>query len=203
MFGNLHQDPLVLAALVPLFIASITLHEFGHAAAALALGDTTARDAGRVTLNPLAHLDLFGTLFILLAGFGWAKPVPFDPSRLKSPRLGSFLVSAAGPATNFALALVALFAMKHLPSVSAGTQMWLQILFSLNLMLMVFNLLPIPPLDGGNLIEAVLPRSLAPSFQRLLPYGVFILLLLVLLPGPYNPLRWLYALAARGMMALV
>lgn len=202
LFNNLN-DPLVLAALIPIFIVSITLHEFGHAATALVLGDTTARDAGRVTVNPLVHLDLFGTLFILLAGFGWAKPVPFDPSQLRWPRLGSFLVSAAGPATNFVLALLALLAMKYMTDLPAGSLMWFQILFSMNLMLMVFNLLPIPPLDGGNLIEAVLPRSWVPAFQRLLPYGVVILLLLVLLPGPYNPLRWLYALAARGMMALV
>ena len=202
LFNNL-SDPLVLAALIPIFIVSITLHEFGHAATALLLGDTTARDAGRVTVNPLVHLDPFGTLFILLAGFGWAKPVPFDPGQLRWPRLGSFLVSAAGPAANFILAILALLAMKHWTDMPAGSLMWFQILFSLNLMLMVFNLLPIPPLDGGNLLEAVLPRAWVPAFQRLLPYGVFILLALVLLPGAYNPLRWLYAFAARGLMSLV
>ncbi|MEB3195778.1 MAG: site-2 protease family protein [Candidatus Sericytochromatia bacterium] len=203
MIFNHVNDPVFLAVLIPLFIVSITLHEFGHALTATWLGDSTARDAGRVTVNPFVHLDFFGTLFILLAGFGWAKPVPFDPNQLRWPRLGSFLVSAAGPFANFLLAWAALLALTHLSGMPAGASTWFEVLFSLNLMLMVFNLLPIPPLDGGNLLESLLPRRWLPAFQRLLPYGVVALLVLVLLPGANNPLRWLYALAARGMQWLV
>jgi Zn-dependent protease len=197
------SDPIVLVTLITLFIVSITLHEFGHAAAATALGDPTARDAGRLTVNPLAHLDLFGTLFILLAGFGWAKPVPFEPGRLAWPRLGTFLVSAAGPAANFVLALGALAALQHLPGMDAGPRMWFQVLFELNLMLLVFNLLPIPPLDGGNLLETLLPRRWLPAFRHLVPYGIVVLLLLVLVPQFRGGLDWLLNVARHAMYALV
>jgi Zn-dependent protease len=197
------SDPIVLVTLITLFIVSITLHEFGHAAAATALGDPTARDAGRLTVNPLAHLDFFGTLFILLAGFGWAKPVPFEPGRLAWPRLGTFLVSAAGPAANFVLALGALVALQHLPAMEAGARMWFQVLFELNLMLLVFNLLPIPPLDGGNLLETLLPRRWLPAFRHLVPYGIVVLLLLVLVPQFRGGLDWLLNVARHAMYALV
>jgi Zn-dependent protease len=197
------SDPIVLVTLITLFIVSITLHEFGHAAAATALGDSTARDAGRLTVNPLAHLDLFGTLFILLAGFGWAKPVPFEPGRLTWPRLGTFLVSAAGPAANFLLALGALVALQHVPEMAAGARMWFQVLFELNLMLLVFNLLPIPPLDGGNLLESLLPRRWLPAFRHLVPYGIVVLLLLVLVPQFRGGLEWLLNVARQAMYALV
>ncbi|MEB3330736.1 MAG: site-2 protease family protein [Candidatus Sericytochromatia bacterium] len=196
-------DPIVLITLITLFIVSITLHEFGHAAAATALGDPTARNAGRLTVNPLAHLDLFGTLFILLAGFGWARPVPFEPGRLAWPRLGTFLVSAAGPAANFLLALGALLALQHLPGLGAGSRMWFQVLFELNLVLLVFNLLPIPPLDGGNLLETLLPRRWLPTFRHLVPYGIVVLLMLVLVPQFRGGLEWLLAAARGAMYALV
>jgi Zn-dependent protease len=200
---NAATDPIVLVTLFTLFVVSITLHEFGHAAAATALGDPTARDAGRLTVNPLAHLDVFGTLFIVLAGFGWAKPVPFDPSRLLWPRLGTFLVSAAGPAANFLLALVALVGLQHLPDAEAGARMWFNVLFELNLMLLVFNLLPIPPLDGGNLLETLLPRRWLPAFRHLVPYGIVVLLVLVLVPQFRGVLAWLLSLARHAMYALV
>lgn len=203
MLGSHLDDPVKLLVLIALFIVSISLHELGHALTATALGDPTARDAGRVTLNPMAHLDPFGTLFILFAGFGWAKPVPVNPGLMRWPRLGNFLVSAAGPGTNFLLALGALLAIKYWETMPPGSALWFQTAFGLNLMLMVFNLLPIPPLDGGHLLEAVLPRRWLPTYEHLLPYGVVVLLVLVLVPSQYNPLGWLYRSAAEMMFRLV
>lgn len=200
MIGSHLSDPLILAILFPLFIVSISLHEFGHAIVADKLGDRTPRDAGRVTLNPISHLDFFGTVFLVFAGFGWAKPVPVNPANMRWPRLGNFLVSAAGPFTNFALALLALLALKHFSPMSAGAEMWLSIAFTLNVALMVLNLLPIPPLDGGHLLEAVLPRRWVPHYEQLMPYGVVLLLILVFLPGPFKPLHWLNQAAAGAMV---
>jgi Zn-dependent protease len=112
-------------------------------------------------------------------------------------------VSAAGPAANFLLAILALVALQHAPDLGAGARMWFQVLFDLNLMLLVFNLLPIPPLDGGNLIETLLPRSWLPAYRHLVPYGIVVLLLLVLVPQFRGVLDWLLGLARAAMYALV
>lgn len=200
MIGSHLSDPLILAILIPLFIVSISLHEFGHAIVADLLGDRTPRDAGRVTLNPVSHLDFFGTIFLLFAGFGWAKPVPVNPENMRWPRLGNFLVSAAGPLTNFTLALIALLVMRFAQPASDGAQLWLSIAFTLNVALMVLNLLPIPPLDGGHILEALLPRRWVPQYQYLMPFGVVLLLVLVFLPGPFKPLQWLNQEAGQLMI---
>lgn len=193
------KDPMYLMMLIPLFIASITLHEWGHAFAADRLGDRTPRDAGRLTLNPIAHLDLVGSLMLLFAGFGWAKPVPVSLHHMKNPRLGNFLVSIAGPAMNFVLAVLALVALKYAPGVNAGASLWLQTAFGLNLILMIFNMLPIPPLDGGHILESILPRRFLPTYRHLMPYGVAVLLVMVFFPGANAPLRWLYG-SVQGIM---
>ena len=200
MIGNHLGDPLFLAILIPLFIVSITLHEFGHAIVADLFGDPTPRDAGRVTLNPVPHLDFFGSIFLLFAGFGWAKPVPVNPANMRWPRLGNFLVSAAGPFTNFVLALAALLAWRYLGPMSPGAEQWLQVAFMLNVALMVLNLLPIPPLDGGHLVEALIPRRWLPKYEYLMPFGVVLLLVLVFMPGPFKPLQWLNQEAAELMI---
>ncbi len=178
-----------LAILLPLFVASITLHEFGHAITADLLGDDTPRREGRISLNPIVHLDLFGTLFLVLAGFGWAKPVNVNIENLRWPRLGNFLVSAAGPFMNFILAIAAVLAFNHIPGLNQGAQLWLYLAISLNVMLMLFNLLPIPPLDGSHLVEAMLPRKWVPQYQNLIPYGMVFLLVLVLVPGAFTPIH--------------
>jgi Zn-dependent protease len=200
MIGSHLSDPMFLAILIPLFVVSIVLHEFGHAFVADFLGDPTPRNAGRVTLNPVPHLDFFGTVFLLFAGFGWAKPVPVNPGNLRWPRLGNFLVSAAGPFTNFVLAVAALLGLKYLSPMSSGAEMWFSIAFMLNVALMVLNLLPIPPLDGGHLLEAVIPRRWLPHYEHLMPYGVVLLLVLVFMPGPFKPLHWLNQAAADEMV---
>lgn len=196
-------DPMYLAMLIPIFIVSITLHELGHAYVADWLGDSTPRDAGRLNFNPLVHLDLFGSLMLLFAGFGWAKPVPVSLHNMKNPRLANFLVSIAGPAMNLVLAIAALVAWKYAPGLSEGAALWLRTAFGLNLILMVFNLLPIPPLDGGHILESVMPRRFLPAYRHLMPYGVVVLLVMVFLPGADAPLRWLFGSVQGFMFQLI
>lgn len=179
---------LVLLVLMP----SVILHEVAHGVAALRFGDDTAQRAGRLTLNPLAHIDPFGTVilptllaFTTGAAFGYAKPVPVNPSRMRRPRDHGLLVSLAGPATNVVLALIAAALLRTLAP--AGDQFVLETLFRfgvINVILAAFNLLPIPPLDGSALVERLLPRRLLPQWRTIRQYSMPVLLLVVLLvPG--------------------
>lgn len=191
-------------------VPSIILHEVAHGWVALAFGDDTAKRAGRLTLNPVAHVDPVGTLIVpallALSGigmFGWAKPVPVDLRRLRHPRNEGVVVSLAGPATNVLLALVAwiLFRSFHGATTYTTAQptgaLWAEVLFYLglvNVWLAVFNLVPVPPLDGSVLLERLLPRAWWPAYLRIRPYTMPVLIGLLLLnfylhPGP---LTWLY-----------
>jgi Zn-dependent protease len=176
-----------LLVIVLLLLVCFPVHEFAHAYVATKLGDDTARLMGRVTLNPLVHLDLFGSLLFLIAGFGWAKPVPVNPNRLNgNPRTSYALVALAGPASNVILAI--LFALLFrlsaaiLPADTALASMLFQGLGTavlLNLFLALFNLIPIPPLDGSALLVALLPEAGARLVDQLRQYGFLILMLLV------------------------
>jgi Zn-dependent protease len=179
---------------LPLIIA-ITFHEAAHGFVAHRLGDNTAFQLGRVSFNPLRHIDPFGTLILpamlLLSHspflFGYAKPVPVNFRNLNHPRLDMVWVALAGPVTNIMLALVAALAFHALPWVPANAAQWtadnLQNAFWINIVLAVFNMLPIPPLDGGRVAVGLLPRVLAYPLSRLEPYGMLILIgLLILLP---------------------
>lgn len=179
---------------LPVLLA-ITLHEAAHGYAAAKLGDPTARLMGRVTLNPIKHIDPVGTLAIpgllLLIGapflFGYAKPVPVNFSRLRNPRRDMALVAAAGPATNLALAYVAALLVHTVPWMPEMAALWylqmLEKMILLNLVLAVFNMLPIPPLDGGRILVALLPDALAWRVARLERVGlVLVLLALFLIP---------------------
>ncbi len=188
----------IAIAAIPVILA-ITLHEAAHGYAALALGDDTARSMGRLSLNPLRHVDRFGTLllpgFLMLSQlltigrvvfmFGWAKPVPVSAWRFANPRRGMALVAAAGPAANFFLAwLAALLAhgIALLPEVAGDVaDTVLQTFILANLVLGLFNLLPIPPLDGGRIMVGLLPERLAYAWARLERAGLVIVLLLVFL----------------------
>ena len=179
---------------LPLIIA-ITFHEAAHGFVAHALGDNTAFDRGRVSFNPLVHIDPFGTLILpamlLLAHspflFGYAKPVPVNFRALRNPRIDMVWVALAGPATNILLALVAAAAFHILDLLPPTTAQWvadnLKNMLLINVVLAIFNMLPIPPLDGGRVAVGLLPRVLAYPLSRLEPYGMLILIgLLILLP---------------------
>lgn len=186
-----------LLAIVPAF----TLHELGHALAATWLGDPTPRWRGRVTLNPLAHVDWIGLLLLLVVGFGWAKPVEVNPGNFRNSRAGMALTTAAGPLANlllaFAGALGIFFGGDAALAVWDGRLMqFLFIFVHMNIVLVVFNLLPVPPLDGSRLLAAAFPRSVFNS-SAMQQYGGIILMLLLVTRMLDTPLvlatRWLGA----------
>lgn len=174
-----------LAIWLPIFIVSVTVHEFAHAFVADRLGDPTPRSQGRVTLNPASHVDPMGTLALVFVHFGWGRPVQIQPQNFKNPRLGDLLTSLAGPLSNLLLAVGGLMVLKYAPITEwpLGAQQWVFLFFRINLILTVFNLLPIPPLDGGHIIQALLPRRWLPTFRHLQPYGMILVLVLVFMPG--------------------
>ena len=172
--------PTAIGLVVALLIA-IDVHEFSHAWMANAMGDSTARDLGRLTLNPLAHLDPLGTLMLLVAGFGWGKPVPVNPYRLRgNPRQASAAISLAGSAAN--LLTAAVFGLPlRIGYNTLSPYVWVPFLLivQLNVVLAIFNLLPIPPLDGFTVLLGVLPGEWAAGLSRYQAYGPLLLLLLI------------------------
>ncbi|HEY8450050.1 MAG TPA: site-2 protease family protein [Bacillota bacterium] len=166
---------------VPGLLAAIVFHEYAHARTADALGDPTPRSLGRLTLNPLAHLDPIGILMLWVFHFGWAKPVPVNPYHFRDPRRGMLLVAAAGPLANVVLAYVAL----ALLSAGLGVGGWGELLiwtYRYNLWLAVFNIIPVPPLDGSKILAGLLPPGRGAWLYQLEAYG-WLLLVLLLMTG--------------------
>lgn len=172
---------LVIAGLA--FAAALTIHEFAHAFASDRLGDPTPRLLGRLTLNPLAHLDPIGTLMILFASFGWAKPVPFDPFNLRNPRRDSALISLAGPLANLTLAILSSLLLRLVPTFSFGILSPIGLLLStiivLNVNLAIFNLIPIYPFDGFHVVQGFLSERAARQWAQLESLGYIMILVLV------------------------
>jgi Zn-dependent protease len=183
-----------IAVLAPGFLLAITVHEFMHGYIAYRFGDPTAKLQGRLTFNPISHLDPIGSLLLILAGIGWAKPVPVDPRNLRNPRRDMLWISLAGPAANMVAAvmlavvihvlapLMGMSAGRDLSSLALGPSLMLVFAVHINVMLAVFNMIPVPPLDGAGILAGLLPTRLAYQFESLAPYGPILLLVLLLLP---------------------
>ncbi len=195
LLSLLLKDPLTFVLLAVPLLYSIIIHELAHGWVAYRLGDPTAKYLGRLTLNPLKHLDPIGTAMLFLVGFGWAKPVPVDFHLLRNSRLGLILVSAAGIIANMIFAFVAILLLRVVaPSPSGSMGQLLYYLAQINIMLASFNLIPIPPLDGSKILMGFLPERLQYPLSRLEPYGFFIIIGLLYL-GVLDPVihffRWI------------
>jgi len=184
----LNEIPFVFVVLLIAF----TLHEFAHAYAAYKFGDPTAYEQGRVTLNPRVHIDLLGTILIFIAGFGWAKPVPVNRSKFRYPRLMGIVVSFVGPLSNLAVAFVGLLIAYILAKygvfeastvgVQKAVKLFLELLISLNLTLFLFNLIPLPPLDGYRIVEDLLPIQWRLKVRKIEQWAIYIFMLMVFIP---------------------
>ncbi|KML42109.1 MULTISPECIES: site-2 protease family protein [Bacillales] len=181
---SLREIPYVAVTLMIAF----TVHEFAHAYMAYKFGDSTAKNQGRLTLNPMQHLDPIGTILIFIAGFGWARPVPVNRFFFKNPRLAGISVSIAGPISNLVMAVLGFFIWYALAGTGLAASFpafvadFLNIFIQLNLVLFVFNLLPFPPLDGYRIIEDLAPAHIRPKMTRFEAYGSVIFLILVITP---------------------
>ena len=200
-----------LLILLPALLFSLTIHETAHAVTADWFGDPTARRLGRISLNPAVHIDPVGSLLLPLVGilaggfvFGWAKPVPVNPANLKNHRRDFLVIAAAGPASNIFLAVAASLLLGAVPdglgAIGGATGVLATFGFTmlqLNVLLAVFNMLPVAPLDGGNVLAGLLPESLAAGYDRLVrPYG-FVILIVLMATG------WLYRLVGPPMSLLM
>jgi len=180
---------IILIFQLVILIFSVIIHEVSHGLVALGLGDTTAKDAGRLTLNPLKHLDFFGSfllpisLYLVSGGsfiFGWAKPVPYNPFNLKDSKKGSGLIAAAGPVSNFLLALLTSLILRVGNYLNLGfNPVFLEIAIIVNLSLMIFNLVPIPPLDGSKILFSILPNNMQNTREFLERNGLFVLIFFI------------------------
>jgi Zn-dependent protease len=181
------NDPVTFLLLAFPLLYSVIIHELAHGWVAYRMGDPTAHDHGRLTLNPLKHLDPVGTAMLFIFGFGWARPVPVDFGNLRPPRLGLILVSSAGIIANLIFAIVAVLVLHLLtPAPSSNIGELLYYLAQINIMLASFNLIPIPPLDGSKILMGFLPERLQYAFARLEPFGFFIIIGLLYL-GVLDP----------------
>jgi Zn-dependent protease len=200
-------------ARILILLIAFPLHELAHAMTAYRLGDPTPKYDGRLTLNPLAHQDLFGSLLVLIAGLGWAKPVRFNPGALHTdPRIGAMIVAAAGPISNLFLAAMMGLLWRVVgpsPSLIGGSPVTIQLLnlfvtFALiNVALFFFNLIPLAPLDGFTVLRGLLPYHLAHQLERIQPYSVLIFLVLFLFGDRIPVFSWLIWIPARNITALL
>ena len=159
----------------------ITVHEAAHAFVAYKLGDPTAKMAGRVSLNPMRHLDILGTLMIFIAHFGWGKPVPYNDNNLKHPRRDAALISIAGPMSNLLTAILVAVFIKYFPMMPVFAFEILRAIYSLSIVLLLFNLIPISPLDGSKLLGLLIPRSKEHLYYKFISQGPLYIILLIIM----------------------
>lgn len=179
MLSQLFSNPILFFVWAAALLIAVTIHEFSHAFVADRLGDPTARLLNRVSLNPINHLDPIGTLMLLFFQFGWGKPVPFDPFNLRRPKRDSALISLAGPASNLILAILLSLILKL--QFSPLLSLFLIPIIIININLAIFNLLPIPPLDGSKILYGILPMSWAEEYNDFMrSYGSILLILLII-----------------------
>jgi Zn-dependent protease len=180
---NLDINRIVM--ILPGILLALTVHEFSHGYVALMMGDPTAKNNGRLTLNPVAHIDPFGFLMLIFAGFGWAKPVPVNPMYFSDRRRGTLLVSLAGPASNIVMAIALTVLLGLIIRFAGNISFTIQQLFlsaiSINLVLAVFNLFPIPPLDGSKIVMSLFPSRFEQTFHEMERYSMILLILLLFL----------------------
>lgn len=184
LISYLFESPQMFLIIVMAIVYALTIHEFSHAAAATYLGDITAKHNGRLNLNPMSHLDVFGTIMLLVAGFGWGKPVPVNPHNLRWRKWGDAAVSMAGPISNFISGILFILIFNALSGVLPWDNLvfvFLYYLISINFILGIFNLIPIPPLDGSHVLFTVLSDKFADFKRKFSINGPWILLILLII----------------------
>lgn len=191
MFDLVFSQPLIFLAFLVAILYVLTVHEFSHALVAFLAGDQTAKAEGRLTFNPIAHIDILGLVMLFFAGFGWGKPVPINPSNFHKPRRDVLLVSLAGPLSNFISGIIFIFILKLVANYSSLTSAnllvnFLFILIIINFTLGIFNLIPIPPLDGSKILFSILPDKFNNFKYWLSYYGPWFLLGLIIVDRLLN-----------------
>lgn len=190
LFGQFEMIEIIYLALT--LAIAFSVHEFAHAYSAYKFGDNTAAKQGRLTLNPIKHLDPIGTILFFIVGFGWARPVPVNRFNFKNPRVAGIIVSVLGPISNLLLAFVGVLLLSVLIQFDASSNyvitltQFLGVFVRVNVLLFIFNLIPLPPLDGYRIIEDLMPNRIRPTLAKFEPYGAIVFLILVFIDPLYN-----------------
>ncbi len=204
MLSTLFSNPFLFVLDIIALVSALTIHEFAHAWMADKLGDPTPRLQNRLTLNPKNHLDPLGTLLLLVAGFGWGKPVEFDPFNLRHPRRDTAIIALAGPVSNVLMAITLSLALNLLPLPELFQALFIYTI-QICIMLAVFNLIPIHPLDGGKILIGFLPKETALEWDAILHKYGFIILMLLIFPfgNSQSPVSYLISPIINGLMRLL